>query len=118
MIMFNIRYTEMRRVKGAKCAISKLMYGLSVCTDDNRSVKLVAYRLVHTDEPYSNLHLYHASPSTFYLCYSLISTIRCLFKGRGFKMYSIFLFSRLGTRYSYNKVNLFKGFLHWLVSHL
>ena len=33
------------------------MYGLSVCTDDNHSLKLVAYRLVHTDEPYINLHL-------------------------------------------------------------
>ena len=41
----------------AKCAISKLMYDLSVCTDDNHSLKLVAYRLVHTDEPYINLHL-------------------------------------------------------------
>ena len=33
------------------------MYGLSVCTDYNQSLKLVAYRLVHTDEPYINLHL-------------------------------------------------------------
>ena len=41
------------KVLGAKCAISKLMYGLSVCTDDNHSLKLVAYRLLHTDE----LHL-------------------------------------------------------------
>ena len=38
-------------------AISKLMYGLSVCMDDNHSLKLVAYRLIHTDEPYINLHL-------------------------------------------------------------
>ena len=37
-------------MQGAKCAISKLMYGLSVFTDDNHSLKLVAYRLVHTDE--------------------------------------------------------------------
>ena len=44
-------------MQGAKCAISKLIYGLSVCTDDNHSLKLVAYRLVHTDEPYINLHL-------------------------------------------------------------
>ena len=44
-------------MQGAKCAISKLMYGLSVCTDDNHSLKLVAYRLVHTDEPYINLHI-------------------------------------------------------------
>ena len=44
-------------MQGAKCAISKLMYGLSVCTDYNQSLKLVAYRLVHTDEPYINLHL-------------------------------------------------------------
>ena len=51
------RYPEMRKVQGAKCAISKLMYGLSVCTDDNHSLKLVAYRLVHTDEPYINLHI-------------------------------------------------------------
>ena len=44
-------------MQGAKCAISKLMYGLSVCTDDNHSLKLVAYRLVHTDEPYISLHV-------------------------------------------------------------
>ena len=29
-----------------------------MCTDDNRSLKLVAYRLVHTDEPYTKLHFY------------------------------------------------------------
>ena len=45
-------------MQGAICAISKLIYGLSVCTDDNHSLKLVAYRLVHTDEPYINLYLY------------------------------------------------------------
>ena len=56
-LVFNTRYAEMLKVQGAKCAISKLMYGLSVCTDDNHSLKLVAYRLVHTDEPYINLHL-------------------------------------------------------------
>ena len=46
-------------MQGAKCAISKLIYGSSVslCTDDNQSLKLVAYRLVHTDEPYINLHV-------------------------------------------------------------
>ena len=43
-------------MQGAKCAISKLMYALSVCTDDNHSLKLVAYRLVHTDKPYINLN--------------------------------------------------------------
>ena len=43
----------MHKMQGAKCAISKLMYGLSVCTDDNQ---LVAYRPVHTDEPYINLN--------------------------------------------------------------
>ena len=48
-------------MQGAKCAISKLMYGLSVCTDDNHSLKLVAYRLAHTDKPYINLHLCTAS---------------------------------------------------------
>ena len=48
--VFNVRYSEMHKVQGAKCAISKLMYGLSVCTDDNHSLKLVAYRLVHTDQ--------------------------------------------------------------------
>ena len=55
--VFNVRYPEMHKVQGAKCAISKLMYGLSVCTDDNHSLKLVAFRLVHTDEPYINLHI-------------------------------------------------------------
>ena len=55
--VFNIRYLEMHKVQGAKCAISKLMYGPSVCTDDNDSLKLVAYRLVHAEEPYINLHL-------------------------------------------------------------
>ena len=39
-------------MQGAKCAISKLMYGLSVSTDDNHSQKLMAYHLVHMDEPY------------------------------------------------------------------
>ena len=48
-------------VQGAKCARRKLMCGLSVCTDDNDSLKLVAYRLVHTDEPYINLPLLHFS---------------------------------------------------------
>ena len=43
-------------MQGAKYAISKLMYGLSVCADDNHSPKLLAYRLVHTDEPYINLN--------------------------------------------------------------
>ena len=42
-------------MQGAKCAISKLMYGLSVCTDDSHSLKVLAYRLVHTDEPYINV---------------------------------------------------------------
>ena len=37
--VFNIRYPEMYKVQGAKCAISKLMYGLSECTDDNHSLK-------------------------------------------------------------------------------
>ena len=60
--VFNIRYLEMHNVHGANCAISKLIYGSSVCTDDNHSLKLVAYRLVHTDEPYINLHvLFYAS---------------------------------------------------------
>ena len=44
-------------MEGAKCTISKLMYGLFVCTDVNQTLKLMAYRLVHTDEPYINLHL-------------------------------------------------------------
>ena len=37
--------------QGAKCAISSLVYGLSVCTDDNNSLKLVA---IVSDEPYTN----------------------------------------------------------------
>ena len=53
----SIRYPEMHKAKGVKYAISKLMYGLSMCTEDNHSLKLVAYRLVHTDEPYINLHV-------------------------------------------------------------
>ena len=56
--VFNIRYLEMHKMQGAKCAISKLMYGLFVCTDDNHSLMLVAYRHVHTDEPYIDLHMY------------------------------------------------------------
>ena len=47
----------MHKGQGAKYAISKLIYGLSVCTDGNHSLKLVAYRLVHTEERYINLHL-------------------------------------------------------------
>ena len=41
------------------CAISNIVYGMSVCTDDNHSLKLVAYRPVHTDEPYIKLHFEH-----------------------------------------------------------
>ena len=48
-------------MQGAKCAIGKLTFGLSGCTDDNHSLKLVAYHLVHTDKPYNNLHLLHLS---------------------------------------------------------
>ena len=46
-------------MQGAKCAINKLMYGLSVCTEDNHSLNLVAYHLVHMDEPYINLHVHY-----------------------------------------------------------
>ena len=56
---FNIRYPEMHNEQGAKCAISKLIYGLCMCTDDKQSLKPVAYRLVHMDESCINLHLYH-----------------------------------------------------------
>ena len=42
-------------MQGAKCAISKLIYVFSVCMDDEHSIKLESYRLVHTDEPYINL---------------------------------------------------------------
>ena len=65
--VFNIRYSEMHKVQGAKCAISKLRYGLSVCTVDNHSLKLVVYRLVHTDEP-------HISPL---ICFYIIMITRC-----------------------------------------
>ena len=47
----------MHRVQGAKCAISKLVYGSSVCMDDNHSLKLVAYRPDLTDVPYTKLHI-------------------------------------------------------------
>ena len=33
-----------------------LVYGLSVCADNKHSLKLVAYRPVHMDEPYTKLH--------------------------------------------------------------
>ena len=33
----------MRKLQGANYAISKLMYGSCVCTDDKHSLKLVAY---------------------------------------------------------------------------
>ena len=46
-------------MQDAKCAISKLIYGSSLVYDDNHSLKLVAYRLIHTDEPYINLHIFH-----------------------------------------------------------
>ena len=59
--VFNVRYLEMRKLQGANYAISKLMYGSCVCTDDKLSLKLVAYRLVHTDEPYINLHYFDVS---------------------------------------------------------
>ena len=44
------------QVQGAKCAISKLIYGLALCMDDNHSPKLLAYRLVHTDQPNINFN--------------------------------------------------------------
>ena len=46
----------MQKVQDAKCAINNLVYGLSVCTDDKHSLKLVAYGLVYTDKPYINLY--------------------------------------------------------------
>ena len=36
----------------------QLSGGSSVCTDDNQSLKLVAYRHIHTEEPYTRLHIY------------------------------------------------------------
>ena len=33
------------------------LYGSSMCTDDNHSLKLVDFSPVHTDEPYTKLHL-------------------------------------------------------------
>ena len=62
--MFNIRYPEMHKVQGAICAISKLVYGFPVCTNDKHSLKLVAYRLVYTVEPYINMTLSPFSSST------------------------------------------------------
>ena len=62
-------------MQGAKCAISKLIYGLSLCTDDNHSLKLVAFRLVtlvHTDKPYINLHIL--------LSYEVMKNIRTLLR--------------------------------------
>ena len=44
---------------------SKILNDLSVCTDDNHSLKLAAYRLVHTDEPYINLHIKFQSRGYF-----------------------------------------------------
>ena len=55
--MHKLMLLHLSSVQVAKCAISKLIYGSSVCTDDNLSLKLVAYRLVHTDKPYINLHI-------------------------------------------------------------
>ena len=49
----------MHKAQGANCAISNLVYGSSVCTNDNHSLKLVAFRLVHTNEPYTTkLHIF------------------------------------------------------------
>ena len=33
-LVFNIRYPEMHKVQGAKCAICYLVYGSSMCTED------------------------------------------------------------------------------------
>ena len=55
--VFNIRYQEMHKVQGSKCEISMLMNGLSMCTNDNHSLMLVVYRLVHTDDSFINLHV-------------------------------------------------------------
>ena len=40
---------------GAKCAVSNLVFVRVPCSDVNHSLVLVAYRLVHTDEPYTEL---------------------------------------------------------------
>ena len=50
-LYLQISYPEMHKVHGAKCAIGYQAYGWSVFTDDNYSLKVVAYRSVHTDEP-------------------------------------------------------------------
>ena len=49
-LYFKNSYPEMHKVQGAKCAIGYQAYVWSVLTDDNYSLKLVAYRSVHTDE--------------------------------------------------------------------
>ena len=50
-------FSDTQRCTRCQCEMcNKHMYGLSVCKKNNHSLKLVAYRLVHTDEQYINLH--------------------------------------------------------------
>ena len=43
----------------------QLSGGSSVCTGDNHSLKLVAFRPVHTDEQYTRLHIYRINLFSF-----------------------------------------------------
>ena len=69
IFIVDIRYPEIHKMQGAKCAISYLVYGWSVCTNDNHSLNLMAHRPVHTDEPYTKLHIHVLKdPWTFIRC--------------------------------------------------
>ena len=52
-LMFYTKYLAMRT-----CAIRKLLSGVCVCTGDNPLAKARELSTVHTQKPYTNLHLF------------------------------------------------------------
>ena len=64
------KYFTMDKVQMHAGAISKLLYGLCVCTGDNQLLKLMDYLLALTHTPYHILHLLHID-ETFVKIYHL-----------------------------------------------
>ena len=100
-------------MQGAKCAISKLIYGSSLCTVNNQSLKLVAYRLVHTDKPYINLiYTYGLFVEIFLLWYYTVylSSENKLFSKTYVSLhipewlFDIYLYTEHYTRYFFKKM--------------
>ena len=59
-------------MQGAKCAISKLMCGLSVCTDDNHSLKIFA---LSSRTHGRNIHLLTPTPIMALSDYNVLANV-------------------------------------------